>query len=65
MEVILGKGLRTKNLGVNTSLPEHIQQQTEKKKKMLPPWVIHEFQFQKQQQQHSGAGFQDTGQQQE
>lgn len=37
MEVILGKGLRTKNLGVNTSLPEHIQQQTEEKRKYSQP----------------------------
>lgn len=43
MEVILGKGLRTKNLGVNSSLPEHIQQQTEKQKENAPtlghPWI--------------------------
>lgn len=37
MELILGKGLRTKNLGVNTSLAEHIQQQTEKKRKCSHP----------------------------
>lgn len=37
IEVIPGKGLRTKNLDVNASLPEHILQETKKERRCSHP----------------------------